>query len=279
VKTRLETIDSCPAPEADYGGPVHTEAVLSLLQEVAAEVITPRFRALGADEVAEKNPGDLVTVADHEAEARLTEVLRAAYPGALVLGEEAYAADNGLLRRFAVAGHAFCIDPLDGTKNFVAGSPDHAVMVAELRGGRTVRAWIWQPQHRRAYVAEQGAGAYRDGTRLHREPPGPVEEWRGRTSRRRRVGERLGGLPALALSWASCGIDYPQLVEGAADYVLYGRGKPWDHAPGSLLLAEAGGFTGTLGGGAYRPDEVDPAPIIAAADRATYDVVAGLAAS
>ena len=258
---------------------MQTEAVLTLLQEVAAEVITPRFRALGADEVSEKNPGDLVTVADHEAEARLTEVLRAAYPGALVLGEEAHAADPGLLRSFAEAEHAFCVDPLDGTKNFVAGSRDHAVMVAELRGGRTVRAWIWQPQHRRAYVAERGAGAYRDGVRLRREPPGPVEAWRGRTSRRRRVGQRLGELPALALSWASCGIDYPHLVEGAADYVLYGRGKPWDHAPGSLLLSEAGGFTGTLDGGAYRPDVVDPAPIIAAADRSTFDLLVPLASS
>ena len=115
--------------------------------------------------------------------------------------------------------------------------------------------------------------------RLRRDPPGPVEAWRGRTSRRRRVGQRLGELPALELSWASCGIDYPHLVEGAADYVLYGRGKPWDHAPGSLLLSEAGGFTGTLDGGAYRPDEVDPAPIIAAADRSTFDLLAPLAAS
>ena len=66
----------------------------------------------------------------------------------MLLGEEATARDPGLLDRFRAADHAFTIDPVDGTKNFVRGSPDHAVMVAEIRGGETVRSWIWQPQHR-----------------------------------------------------------------------------------------------------------------------------------
>ena len=46
---------------------VDTVAVLELMKQVAAEVITPRFRALADGEVIEKNPGDLVTVADREA--------------------------------------------------------------------------------------------------------------------------------------------------------------------------------------------------------------------
>ena len=45
-----------------------TDAVLRLIEEVAAEVVTPRFRALTEGQVHEKKPGDLVTVADHEAE-------------------------------------------------------------------------------------------------------------------------------------------------------------------------------------------------------------------
>ena len=89
-----------------------------------------------------------------------------------MLGEEATSRDPGLLDRFRAADHAFTIDPVDGTKNFVRGSPDHAVMVAEIRGGETVRSWIWQPQHRVAYVAERGGGAWRDGQRLTRPPVG-----------------------------------------------------------------------------------------------------------
>ena len=70
---------------------VETDEVLTLLQEVAEEVINPRFRSLEDDEITEKNPGDLVTVADREAEVLITAALRAAYPDALILGEEATA--------------------------------------------------------------------------------------------------------------------------------------------------------------------------------------------
>ena len=48
--------------------PLSTDEVLELMQSVAAEVITPRFRSLTEAQIDEKKPGDLVTVADHEAE-------------------------------------------------------------------------------------------------------------------------------------------------------------------------------------------------------------------
>jgi fructose-1,6-bisphosphatase/inositol monophosphatase family enzyme len=201
----------------------------------------------------------------------------------VVLGEEAYAARPQLLEEFGAAEHAFTVDPVDGTKNFVKGSPDHAVMVAEVRSGETVRSWIWQPQHELSYVAERGAGAWRNGERLTRSPP-PTEpsEWRGVTSRWRWLGRSLDDLRPLTLSWVCCGVDYPHLIEGDTDFVLYGRRpQPWDHAPGTLLLTEAGGHAGTHDGRPYRPGDPvrkdgRPAGLLAAADRATYDHVVGL---
>jgi fructose-1,6-bisphosphatase/inositol monophosphatase family enzyme len=251
-----------------------TGEVLRLLQDVAAEVITPRFRSLSGDQITEKNPGDLVTVADREAEVRITAALQHAYPDALVLGEEATASDDSVEERFRQADHAFTVDPVDGTKNFVAGSPLHAVMAAELRDGEVSRSWIWQPQLEAAYVAERGVGAWRNGERLLRAPVG--DELRGVTSRRRWIGRALGALRALELTWVCCGVDYPKVVEGEADYVVYGKVKPWDHAPGSLLLSEAGAFVGTFDGRAYGPQDDPPTGLVAAADRATYDLVQGL---
>jgi fructose-1,6-bisphosphatase/inositol monophosphatase family enzyme len=257
-----------------------TDAVLDLVREVAEKVVNPRFRDLAREQVAEKGPGDLVTVADRESEKLLTRFLQDAYPHALVLGEEAYAARPEVMAAFHAADHAFTVDPVDGTKNFVKGSPDHAVMVAEVRGGESVRAWIWQPQHERAYVAERGAGAWCNGERLTRPAPAAdPSDWRGVTSRWRWLGRSLDGLQPLKLSWVCCGVDYPRLIEDDADFVLYGRrANPWDHAPGSLLLTEAGGFAGTHDGRRYRPGdplEVDgrPAGVRAAADRATYEQV------
>ena len=249
-----------------------TDAVLTLLKDVADEVITPRFRALATGEVHEKNPGDLVTVADREAEVLITKALNAAYPEAVVLGEEAHAAEGLLLEAYASAVHAFTVDPVDGTKNFVHGSPDHAVMVSEVRDGEGVRAWIWQPQHGLAYVAERGAGAYRNGERLHRAAPDP-NALAGRTSRRKWIGTSFGDLSPLTLTWVSCGIDYPKLVEGETDYILYGSTRPWDHVPGSLIVRESGGAVGRTDGVPYVASDIAAPGLVAAASPAAYDLV------
>jgi fructose-1,6-bisphosphatase/inositol monophosphatase family enzyme len=247
-------------------GHVQTDEVLNLLQEVAESVIEPRFRALAEGEVMEKNPGDLVTVADREAEVEITKRLVAAYPGALMVGEEAVSADSSALDAAGDAEHWFTIDPVDGTRNFVHGSPDYAVMVAEMRRREVVRSWIWQPEHELAYVAERGAGAWCGDRRLE-VPVRDEHAPRGRTSRRALVGAVLCDLSPLELTWASCGIDYPKLAENACDYVLYGSVMPWDHAPGSLLVAEAGGTTTYDDGTTYDPTSTR-SPLVAAGSAA-----------
>ena len=226
-----------------------SDAVLDLLREVAAEVITPRFRSLTAGEVMEKNPGDLVTVADREAEVLITTRLNDAYPDAVVLGEEAYATDHSLMDRYLAAEHAFTVDPVDGTKNFVHGSPDHAVM-----------------------VAERGAGTWRDDEQVRVTPVPPDSQPRGVTSMWCMRDHALDGMPPMRLSWVCCGVDYPRLIEGATDYILYSRSNPWDHAPGSLMVAEAGGTVGHPDGTPYGPRSLTPG-IVVAVDRPTYAAV------
>jgi fructose-1,6-bisphosphatase/inositol monophosphatase family enzyme len=147
------------------------------------------------------------------------------------------------------------------------------MMIAELLDGQVVRSWIWQPQHEKAYVAERGSGAWCNGERLERPPVG--EELRGVTSRRKWIGRALDGLPPLELTWVCCGVDYPHLVEGAADYVLYGRPNAWDHAPGSLLVTEAGGYVGDFDGDEYRPQDGRQRGLVVTADHATYLQVRG----
>ena len=175
--------------------PLSTDEVLELMQSVAAEVITPRFRSLSASQIDEKRPGDLVTVADHEAEELLTKALLEAYPDAVVLGEEAYATAPELIEQFRAADHGFTVDPVDGTKNFVNGSKDHAVMIAEVIDGETVRGWIWQPEHEMAWVAEHGGGVRRNGELVRREPAG--DQPQGATSIWSRRGRQPVGLPKL----------------------------------------------------------------------------------
>lgn len=255
-----------------HGGGVDTDEVLALLQEAAEEAITPRFRSLTEGEVTEKKPGDLVTVADHEAEAIITAGLSGAYPTAVILGEEAHTADSSLFGRYTAAEHAFTVDPVDGTKNFVHGNRDYAVMVGEVRHGVAVRGWIWQPAHRVAWVAERGSGVWRDGVRMHRAPLGDEVPIRGATSIWSMRGHAFEGLAPLSASWVCCGVDYARLIEGATDFLLYSRSSPWDHVPGTLMVTEAGGQCGHVDGTPYTPRSTRPG-IVVAADPQTYGVV------
>lgn len=260
-----------------------TDAVLDLMKDVAAQVITPRFRALAGGEVMEKRPGDLVTVADREAEELITAALLADDPGVLVVGEEATSADRTLLDRLADADHAFTVDPVDGTKNFVHGRPAFAVMLAELRHGETVRAWIWQPIVETSYVVERGAGAWENDRPLGRAWTGPTdpaairpETLRVLTSRPAFEGPHHG-LELGPTAW-SCGVDYPWLATGKAHGILYTNTYPWDHAPGALFVEETGGVVRRPDGSRYVPGTYRRTGLLAAVHPALADAVAPLVA-
>ena len=90
----------------------------------------PRFRHLSDGEVKVKAPGDVVTIADHEAERALTAGLSRLLPGSEVVGEEAVAADPDVLGRLGDRGAVWVVDPVDGTNNFAAGKTPHLTLTA-----------------------------------------------------------------------------------------------------------------------------------------------------
>lgn len=254
------------------------ELVEALVREVSQSVIEPRFAALGEGDVEEKSLGEIVTVADREAEALITTRLEAILPGVPVVGEEACAADPGRLTALD-ADRAWVVDPLDGTANFVAGSPDWAVMVALVANGEVAASWIWQPVARRMYVAERGGGAYCNGSVVHtglrptdsKRLHGAVlsgfldAETAAAVIRNR---GRFGGISSGRLC---AGVEYPSLIEGLEDFVLFWRTLPWDHAPGVLLVEEAGGTARRPDGSGYSPT-VDRVGLLVAADDTTWSI-------
>ncbi|MFD6951659.1 inositol monophosphatase [Nocardiopsis sp. TSRI0078] len=255
------------------------DAVTAILHEAAEEVILPRFRALSEGEVVEKSPGEIVTVADREAEELISDRLRAIVD-APVVGEEAASADPALVRALREEPTAWLVDPLDGTRNFVNGRTEYAVMAALVRGGETVAAWIVQPCAKRSYVAERGAGTWRDGVRVRRSPaPASPAGMRGAVltrflgpTARRRVEEAAPGFASVGPGTHCAGVDYPRLFEGELDFVLFHRTLPWDHAPGALMLTEAGGVSRRPDGSAYRPGD-DALGLLDAADEACWKTV------
>lgn len=249
------------------------------LMEVSAEAIEVRFEALTGDEVMVKEPGEVVTVADEEAERLLTNRLTGLI-AAPVVGEEACARRPDLIEALS-SERAWLVDPLDGTANFVAGSPDWAVMVALVERGEAVASWIWQPLTRRMYVAERGAGAELNGATLAVPPVTPLRP-RGAVLRRfldvetlSRVDDPtvLQNLGRVGPGRYCAGVEYPLLIDGAQDFVLFWRTLPWDHVPGVLLLEEAGGVAARPDGSGLGVGTHRGRGLLAASDRATWERV------
>lgn len=246
--------------------------VSAAIRAAEAEAVAPRFEALSEADVVEKAAGELVTVADRECERLLIDSLRT-IDDVPVVGEEGVAADPTLLRHLA-DGDCWLVDPLDGTSNFVAGSPNHAVMVARVSAGLTVASWMWQPRHHRLAVAERSNGAFVDGRRVRVGPVGPPASWAGVVKdrfvpdgERWRYAAAAGTLRARPEAAGAAGIEYVDLVLGSIQLLAYWRTLPWDHAPGALFVEEAGGGVCRLDGSAYEPASTT-AGLVAAVDAA-----------
>lgn len=236
------------------------EKVTELMRQAARQAILPRFRALRAEDIEEKSPGETVTAADREAEALLTTGLQALLPGAQVMGEEATSMQSQRLVDVA-ASELWVVDPLDGTANFVAGSPIFAVMVALIRDGETVMSWMLDPLTDTLAFAQKGAGAYLGGQRVCApQTPLALEQLRGAIFTRflppalRTHIETCQGRLAQVLPGMRCsGHEYPAIAQGRQNFVLFWRTEPWDHAPGALFMAEAGAHVARPDGSPYRP--------------------------
>ena len=135
-----------------------------ILARAARAELMPRFGRLSAGQVRAKSSRfDVVTDADEAAELAMATALTAAYPDAVVVGEEAAARDPTLLGAVGTADFAFVLDPLDGTKNFAAGVPLFGVMVAATVRGEVVLGALHDPVCRTTALALRGERAWTQG--------------------------------------------------------------------------------------------------------------------
>ena len=260
---------------------VDIDAITAAVPEVADLTVVPRFQALAAADITEKTPGDYVTVADHECEAMLTDRLVKIAPDIPVLGEEAAAANPQLTARLMSEDRVFVMDPVDGTRAFIDGRTDFAVMLALIEKGETTAAWIWQPIPRVMFSAIRDGGAWRDGVpvRRHAAIPTQLSELHGfaKTGHMddttyRTVSANMHHLGSVGPGPASAGFIYPELAQGKTDFAMFWRTLPWDHAPGSLIAQEAGCYVARLDGTPYRADGSGEG-ILGAANRDTWQLV------
>jgi 3'(2'), 5'-bisphosphate nucleotidase len=210
-----------------------------------------------------KGVDDPVTTADREANAAIVALLRERFPLDAVCAEESGAEDN----RAAIAkgGRVWFVDPVDGTKEFIAKNGEFCVMVGLAIDGEPVLGCVVAPAWRRAIwgSVERGAFESREGGPARplrvREPEGSVRMVSSRSRpdpRVQRVAEAVGGH---ARPCGSVGLKVALVAACEADlYVLpSGGAKLWDACAPHAIALSAGATVSDARGALIRYADAD----------------------
>lgn len=232
------------------------EAILAIVrraQAVVLEVYASSF------EVSYKSPGDPVTEADRRANDLLCEALGHAFPGEPILAEESAEQSPLALRALPDAERAFFVDPVDGTREFVAKNGEFSIMVGLAEGGKAHLGVLLMPTTGEAVAARVGGEAFVEDAAGARRPLGVsrlAEAARARLlmSRSHRSKRVLAIAAALGITElvpsGSVGVKVARLARGDGDlYVHTGGGiKLWDVCAPEAVLRAAGGAMTDLDG-------------------------------
>jgi len=220
------------------------KAVVAAVKLVTAEEIMPRYL-----KVAHKHKGDgtLCTEADLAAQSALTKKLQAILQ-APVMGEEMAPAEQRDLWESGEGG-LWCVDPIDGTSNFVRGLPYFAVSVALLREGKSVLGVVYDPVANEMFSAEHERGAFLNGEKLvGREVEGTLAQALACVDfkhLKKKLATKLVSDPPYSSqrNFGASALDWCYTALGRNDVYLHGGQRIWDYAAGLLILRESGGHT------------------------------------
>ena len=217
-----------------------------------AEVLLHYWEDLRTEDADVKSRNDWVSAADRESEKAIMSCIRELSPGDSFLAEETGASAGK-------SNRTWIIDPLDGTSNYLQHFPVWCISIGLRTGGEITAGLVYEPLRDIFFTAERGAGAFRDGARLHVSDqdtvagaflatgfPFRAQEYVSiycdifESVIRVAKGVRRAGSAALDLAYTAAGV-----FDGFFELHL----AAWDVAAGSLLVREAGGVITDFSGG------------------------------
>ena len=193
--------------------------------------------------IDQKGRNDFVSQADRESEVVIFEMLTAAFPADGLLGEEqGRAGPEG-------AATVWCIDPLDGTSNFLHGAHNWCVSIGLLHDGKPVLGVIYDPLRDEMFAGGQGLGMTLNGVPVQVSTVDALDRAVMSLGQNARVPLEVFGAETLRI--LATGAAFRQLGAGALmlAYVAAGRFEgyyewhmwPWDAVAGLAMIAAAGG--------------------------------------
>ena len=231
---------------------VSEKAVLLVLKQASEAIILPRYQRLSDTEISTKTSAtDFVTVADKEAEENIIPKLLKMLPGSRCIGEESFAEGRCDITALDT-DYIWTVDPIDGTRNFVAGSEHFCCMVSLIKQDQPLRSWIYRPLIGDAVVATKNEGVRHylpTGDILvckprHREKELPLLQGTLNAmgfdlSIREQVRNKLRNLNG-RFHLGAAGIDAFYIALGQSDYLMHSKLTPWDSVPVELTCRELG---------------------------------------
>ncbi|TVR59100.1 MAG: hypothetical protein EA426_08310 [Spirochaetaceae bacterium] len=238
--------------------PTPTREELSARLERAVEIAescgktASRYFGTALD-VELKDDASPVTVADRETEEAVKKALHATFPGEPVTGEESGSETAGGSR------WRWIVDPIDGTRAFVAGVPLYTVLIAAMYDGSPIIGVIHSPETGETVAAADGQGCYLDGVRTAirdctrlAEAVINVTDFADFARRCPTLSRNLIPAVSAARGWGD-GYGYLLLAAGRTDAMLDPIMNPWDVAPLIPIVEQAGGVITALDGRSTGP--------------------------
>jgi histidinol-phosphatase len=195
-----------------------------------------------------------VTIADQEAEKKITAIITDAFPDHGFVGEE-FGSSN------TTAEYQWSIDPIDGTKNFIHGLPFFSTEIALLQNGVPILGVSNAPLLKRLVWAEKGKGAWLNSQKLSVSSVSELSnaylscgslkhfDQYNLVERLVALNQRTMSLRSFGDSWS-----YTYLAGGYMDAVFEAHIKVWDVAASTIITQEAGGRVTDLFGKPFTPE-------------------------
>ena len=226
---------------------VATLAVMEIVRQAGEAIRAVARRGARMRRKADSTP---VTDADEAANRLIVERLAALTPDIPIVAEES-------VRPERPGPRFWLVDPLDGTREFIAGRDEYTVNIALVVSGRPVLGVVGAPATGLCFSGVEGRGAWReDATGARRAVAAraaPHDGAAALASRSHRDSETDAWLATAGVARTmriGSSLKFCLIAEGAADvYPRFGRTMEWDTAAGHAILAAAGGSVRTVGGG------------------------------
>ncbi len=248
---------------------------LKELQEIVVsagiEELLPRFAHVAR---AYKADGSVLTEADLAVQTRVAGQLQEHWPETVFLGEEMSVDEQQAM--LTSDQPIWCLDPLDGTRNFATGIPYFCISLALLQNGSVSLGLVYDPVRGEFFAASDAQGAMLNNETLSLTSSGLELEQTTALIDFKRLDAPLATRLATEIPYASqrsfgsVALDWCWLAAGRCHVYLHGRSNLWDYAAGEFIFQKAGGFACTLDGEQVFTRSLTPRSSVGAVDETLY---------